>query len=78
MNGDYNKDSKTVRWKTKAKDPNGKPMVQQTLVTQESADERVLVLLVPRKQRNDFTKFTQIRFVKRKSGDQYQDFGSTG
>lgn len=66
MTGDYDKDSKTVRWKTEAKDPNGKPMVQKTLVTQNNADERVLVLSVPGKQEDDFTKFMQIRFVKRK------------
>ncbi len=66
MTGDYDKDSKTVRWKTEAKDPNGKPIVQKTMVTQKSADERVLVLSVPGKRKNDFTKFMQIRFVKRK------------
>ncbi len=66
MTGDYDKESKTVRWKTEAKDPNGKPMVQKTLITQKNADERVLVLSVPGKQKNDFTKFMQIRFVRRK------------
>jgi hypothetical protein len=66
MNGDYDKDSRTVRWNTEAKDPNGKLMVQRTLVTQKSADERMLVLSVPGKQENDFAKFMQIRFVKRK------------
>jgi len=65
MTGDYDKESKTVRWKTEAKDPNGKPMLQRTLVTQKNADERVLVLSVPSKQKNEFTKFMQIRFVKR-------------
>ena len=66
MTGEYEKESKTVRWKTEAKDANGKPMVQKTLVIQKNADERVLVLSVPGKQKNDFTKFMQIRFVKRK------------
>ena len=65
MTGDYDKGSKTVRWKTEAKDPNGRPMVQRTLITQQSVDERVLVLSVPGKQKNDFTKFMQIRFVRR-------------
>jgi len=65
MTGDYDKESKTVRWKTEAKDPGGKPMVQKTLVTQNSADERVLVLSVPGKQKNDFTKLMEIRFVRR-------------
>ena len=66
MTGDYDKESKTVHWTTQAKAPNGKPMVQKTLITQESADERLLVLSVPGKQKDDFTKFMQIRFVKRK------------
>ena len=66
MTGVYDKDSKTVRWKTEVKDPSGNPMVQQTSVTQKKSDERVLVLAVPGKQENEFTKFMQIRFVKRK------------
>jgi hypothetical protein len=66
MTGDYDKDTKTVHWKTEAKDPKGNPMVQKTSVTQKNADERVLVLSVPGKKKNDFTKFMQIRFVKRK------------
>ncbi len=66
MTGDYDVKSKTVRWKTEAKDTNGKPMVQKTLITQESADERVLVLSVPGKDKDEFTKFMQIRFVRRK------------
>ncbi len=66
LTGDYDKESKTIRWLTKAKDPNGKPMVQKTLVTQKNADERVLVLSVPGKEKDDFTKFMRIRFVKRK------------
>jgi hypothetical protein len=68
MTGDYDEDSETIRWKTEAKAPNGKPIVQQTSVTQKNADERVLVLSVPGKQKNEFTKFMQIRFVKRKQG----------
>ena len=66
MTGDYDKESKTVRWKTEAKDPNGNRMVQNTLITQKSADERVLVLLTPGKQTGDFTEFMKIRFVRRK------------
>jgi hypothetical protein len=64
MTGDYDVKSKTVRWITEAKDPNGKPMLQKTLITQKNANERVLVLSVPGKQKDDFTKFMQIRFVK--------------
>ncbi len=66
MTGEYHKESNTVSWMTKAKDPQGKKMVQKTMVTQKHADERVLVLLVPGKQKSDFTKFMQIRFVRRK------------
>lgn len=66
MTGEYDKDSKTVQWKTEVKAPNGQLMVQKTTVTQENADERLLVLSVPGKEKNAFTKFMQIRFVKRK------------
>ncbi len=66
MTGDYDPESKTVSWMTEAKDLNGRPMVQKTLMTQESADERVLVLSVPGKDKDEFTKFMQIRFVRRK------------
>ena len=66
LTGDYDKESKTVHWTTNVKDPSGKPIVQKTSVTQKSADERVLVLSVPKPGGNDFTKFMQIRFLKRK------------
>jgi hypothetical protein len=66
MTGDYDKESKTVHWTTEAKAPNGEPMVQKTSITQQSIDERVLVLSAPDKQKEDFTKFMQIRFVRRK------------
>lgn len=70
MTGDYDEESKTVRWKTEAKTPGGKPMVQQTLVTQKKADERVLVLSVPGNQQDEFRKFMQIKFVKRKQASE--------
>ncbi len=66
MTGDYDQKSKTVHWKTEAKDPNGKPLVQRTLITQKSADERVLVLSVPGEKEDEFNKFMEIRFLKRK------------
>ena len=66
MTGDYDKKSKTVSWMTKAKDTSGKPMLQKTLVTQKSDDERVLVLMVPGDKKDDFNKFMQINFVRRK------------
>ena len=66
MLGDYDNESKTVRWMTEARGLDGKPMVQQTVITQKSADERVLVLSVPGEENNEFTKFMRIKFVKRK------------
>lgn len=66
MTGEYDNDSKTVILMTEAKDPNGKPMVQRTTITQVGADERLLVLSVPGKNQDEFTKFMQIRFVRRK------------
>jgi hypothetical protein len=66
MIGEYDKASQTVRWLTEAKAPGGEPMVQQTVVTQKRADERVLVLSVPGEKEGEFTKFMQIRFTKRK------------
>ncbi len=66
MTAEYDKESKTVRWMTKAKQPNGEPMIQQTLITQKSADERVLVMSVPGEKEDDFTKSMQIRYVRRK------------
>ncbi len=66
MTGEYDVKSKTVRWMTEAKDTNGKPMVQKSLITQENANERVLILMMPGKKKNDFTKFMEIRFIKRK------------
>ncbi len=66
MTGDYDAKLKTVSWMTQARDLNGNPMVQKTLVTQKNADERVLVLMVPGAKENAFTKFMQIRFVRRK------------
>jgi len=66
MTGVYDRESKTVRWTTEAKDLSGKAIVQNTLVTQKIADERVLVLSVPGKQNHEFTTFMQIRFVRRK------------
>lgn len=66
MTGEYDKESETVHWTTQAKGLDGTPMVQQTSITQKSADERVLVLLVPGENEDDSTKVMQINFVKRK------------
>ena len=66
MTGEYDVESKTVRWLTEAKYPNGTPMVQKTLVTQESPNERVLVLMASGEKHGDSAKSMQIRFVKRK------------
>jgi|GEM_PF-1372820 len=66
MTGEYDSKSKTVHWTTKVKDPSGKPIVQKTSITQKNANERVLVLSVPKKGTKDFIKFMEIRFTKRK------------
>ena len=57
--------SKTVEWTTNAKDAEGNPMVQKTTITEKSENERVLVLKVPGKKKDEFIKFMQIKFVKR-------------
>lgn len=66
MTGDYDAQTKTISWMTSAKAPNGTSIVQKTVVTQKSADERLLVLSVPGSEEGEFKKFMQIRFVKRK------------
>ena len=66
MTGNYDKKSKTVSWKTEAKDLNGKLMLQKTSTTQKGPNERVLILMMPGKEGTDFTKFMQIRFVRQK------------
>lgn len=66
MTGAYDAKSKTVHWKTEARDLNGKPMVQQTRITQKNAKERVLILMMPGKKKNVLTKFMQIKFTRRK------------
>ena len=66
MTGTYDEKSKTVQWITKARDLQGKPILQRTLITQENENERVLVLMVPGDKKDEFTKFMRIRFVRRK------------
>lgn len=65
MTGDYDARSKTVTWITEAKAPDGTPMLQKTLVTHNSPQQRVLVLSVPGEGANDSRKLMQIKFVKR-------------
>ncbi len=66
MTGKYDVKSKTIHWKTEAKDFDGKPLLQKTSITQKNANERVLVLRMPGKEKNEFTKFMEIKFVRRK------------
>ena len=66
MTGEYDVKSKTVTWMTEAKTPEGEPILQKTRVTQTTPDERVLVLMVPGKEKDKFRKFMRIEFVKRK------------
>ena len=62
----YDEESKTVEWMTKARSPTGEPMLQKTRVTQKNADKRVLVMHMPVKERDEFVKFMQITYVRRK------------
>ena len=66
MTGQYDEDSKTLSWTTKFKDPSGKPAIQKTDMTQKNETERMLVLSVPGSKEDEFKKFMQIKFVKRK------------
>jgi hypothetical protein len=65
MTGDYDEKAKTVHWVTEAKDQDGKPISQNAQVTRKTADERLLVCLVPGEKKDEFTKFMQIRYLKR-------------
>jgi hypothetical protein len=65
MTGDYDEESKTVDWTTEAKDLDGTPILQKTSITHESADQRVLVLMVPGDMEGELTKVMQIRFFRR-------------
>ena len=66
MTGEYDPKSKTIAWMTHVKAPDGKPIVQKTVVTEKTADERQLVLSVPGKEKDEFTEFMRIKFVRRK------------
>ncbi|MEM0896242.1 MAG: DUF1579 family protein [Verrucomicrobiota bacterium] len=66
LTGEYDEETKTTTWITDAKDAAGKPIEQKTTVTQESADERVLVLHVPGAKEGEWVKFMEMRFVRRK------------
>ena len=47
--------------------PDGTTIIQKTVVTQKSPDERVLVLSVPDKAGDGSVKFMEIKFTKRAS-----------
>ena len=65
MTGTYDAKTKTVHWKTVAKDLEGKPMIQGTSVTHRSSGVRVLGLKMPGAKKGTFVKFMEIKFVKR-------------
>ena len=65
MEGDYDTKSKSIRWVTKGKGLDGKPFEQRTVVTENSANERLLVLSTPNKT-GKFVKFMSIKFTRRK------------
>lgn len=66
MTGEYDSETATAHWVTKAKMPNGDPMIQKTSITNKSEDERVLVLSMPAAQEGEVAKFMQINFTRRK------------
>ena len=66
MTGEYDEKKKTIYWMTKAKTVTGQPMVQKTVVTFKGDDERLLVMSMQGKDQEKFTRFMQIRYVKRK------------
>ncbi|NNC87951.1 MAG: DUF1579 family protein [Akkermansiaceae bacterium] len=66
MTGVYDKGSQTVHWKTVARGADGTPMFQETSVTQQGPDQRVLELAVSGEKEGPFTKFMRIEFVRRK------------
>ena len=66
MTGDYDSEKKSISWTTNVKGPDGKPIVQTTVVTHKDADTRELVLSVPNEKEDGFVKFMEITFVRRK------------
>lgn len=65
MSGEYDSATTSINWTTKAKEPNGKPMVQHTRMSVASDGKRTLELSVPEGAEGEFKKFMQIEFVKR-------------
>lgn len=66
MTGRYDPKAKTVHWTTKAKTPNGQLMTQETSVIHKSPTERFLILSMPIDGKDDYSKFMEIKFKKRK------------
>ena len=66
MTGDFDEEKNTVHWVTQAKDVDGSKMVQHTSITIKNADERVLVFKTSSEQKDEFNKFMQITFKRRK------------
>ena len=66
MTGKYDDKTKTVEWKTEAKNLDGTPMIQRTRLTQKGPDERYLQLMVPGTEEGEFKKLMQITFTRRK------------
>lgn len=67
LTGEYDKESKQLKWVVHAKDLSGNEMVQRTTITQVDDDTRVLVLNTPGQKEGEFAKFMEIKFVKRKT-----------
>lgn len=67
MAGEFDEETKTVKWKIEAKDLAGNRMVQHTSMTMKSDSERVLVLKMPGAKEGEFKKMMQVTYTKRKS-----------
>ena len=66
MTGTLDPKANQVSWEIIGKMPDGKTLIQRTVVTQKSADERVLVAKRPGKIPGESSKYLEIRFKRRK------------
>ena len=65
MTGTYDAEAKSIHWLTQARDHEGNKILQKTTVTQTGSNERFLVLSIPVKDTDHFTKCMEIKYVKR-------------
>ena len=65
MTGTLNEKTESVAWETEAKDAKGELIIQNTVITQISDDERLLVLSTKDADQKSI-KVMEIRYTKRK------------